>query len=300
MASDILTRGIASIFCKLRSTNAAPYSATWLLTLIAGVSCAGLVPMARAADLAIKAPMQAVISPLNWTGPYVGANVGGGWGNRSVDFAPNDTSVLPANVPPSTSFNTSGALGGVQAGYNWQFNRNWLVGIEADFDVSGVKGSAVSSNTLLGGALLTAPVDERINWFGTLRARWGFLPTDNLVAYVTGGLAYGQVVRTGSYSLPINSFGFNNTNSFACAASPCFTGSSSEIDVGWALGGGIEYAFRNNFTLKVEYLRVSLDAGSTTETARSILLLGTAPSSLNANFSRASFNVARIGLDYRF
>ena len=98
-----------------------------------------------AADVAQRLPMKApVASTVNWTGFYLGANVGGGWGSRSVDYAANDPATVllfaPApglgGAPPSTSFKSSGAIGGLQIGYNWQFNRNWLVGVETDFDWS--------------------------------------------------------------------------------------------------------------------------------------------------------------------
>jgi outer membrane immunogenic protein len=65
------------------------------------------------------------------------------------------------------------------------------------------------------------------------------------------------------------------------------------------LGGGLEYAFWQKWTLNAEYLYVSLDSKSVTETAVAVLP-GTPPASFNANLNRTSFNVARVGLNYRF
>jgi len=79
----------------------------------------------------------------------------------------------------------------------------------------------------------------------------------------------------------------------------CFAGSSSDTTTGWTVGGGLEYALWGNFTVRVEYLYVSLASKSLTETALNFIP-GTVPSSFNANFDRTNFNVARLGVNYRF
>lgn len=141
----------------------------------------------------------------------------------------------------SQSVDTPGAIGGLQLGYNYQFNRNWLVGLETDFEWSGMKGS---NSTSIFGGFFTTSVDEHVNWFGTVRARLGYLPVDNLLAYVTGGFAYGQVEQTGSLFLPtglpvVNPPGFSAT----CAGpATCFAGSSTDVAGGWTVGGGLEHA----------------------------------------------------------
>jgi outer membrane immunogenic protein len=70
------------------------------------------------------------------------------------------------------------------------------------------------------------------------------------------------------------------------------------VAVGWTLGGGLEYAVWQKWTLKAEYLFVSLDSKSFTET--SVPVPGSASASIVANFSRTTFNVARVGVNYRF
>ena len=159
---------------------------------------------ASAADLMVKAKPVPIY---DWTGFYAGVNVGYGWADRDLSFFPNDdaTRLWSAfdGIPPPTSFNTSGALGGLQFGYNRQLGAGWLVGLEADFAWSGIKGSGISSGALPPVPIpgpYSAPFDERIDWFGTVRARLGYLPTSTLLTYVTGGLAYGQVTRSGSSS----------------------------------------------------------------------------------------------------
>lgn len=279
------------------------------LAALAAFAVYGFSSVASAADIPRKAPAYSPPPPpaYSWTGFYVGANVGGGWGNRQVDFSPIDplATALFNNVsggPPPTSFNTSGVLGGLQLGYNWQLNNNWLVGLETDFDWAGMKGSGSGSGTVIRFSPFTNTVGEKVDWFGTVRARLGYLPTSNLLAYVSGGFAYGRVEHNGSYSTAVGFLG--NTpgpNTFICAGAgaPCFSGSSSDVATGWTLGGGLEFAFWQKWTLKAEYLYVSLDSKSVTETAVAVVP-GTPPAAFNANFNRASFNVARVGLNYHF
>jgi len=276
--------------------------------VIASVCTFALGQMASAADLPRKAPGPPPPPAYSWTGFYVGANVGGGWGDRDVSYSPNDPLMVflftpgEGGAPPPASFRSSGVLGGVQAGYNWQFNPSWLVGIETDFDWSNVKGSASSVGVIETVAPYTATVHERLKWFGTARARLGYLPMPNVLAYVTGGFAYGRIERTGTYTnnstgpLVGNIGGF----SFICSAfATCFAGSQRHTAVGWTLGGGLEYAIDRRWTVKAEYLYVSLDSDSMTETAL-LFAPGATPASLNANFDRFNFSVARVGANYRF
>lgn len=96
---------------------------------------------AFAADLApsyTKAPVMA--SVYNWTGFYVGGNLGYGWGRTSDDVNFLRSAVAFGAVPFSVSADLKGVLGGVQAGYNWQIQRV-VFGIEADIDAADIKGS---------------------------------------------------------------------------------------------------------------------------------------------------------------
>lgn len=89
---------------------------------------------AHAADLYRKAPPPAPVA--SWTGFYAGVNLGGGWSNTDIGYGTNDpvTAVffgaaadLPAN---GDRIRSSGVLGGVQIGYNYQIQRSWVAGIE--------------------------------------------------------------------------------------------------------------------------------------------------------------------------
>ena len=268
-----------------------------------------LTQLASAADLPRKAPAAPPPTPVySWTGFYVGGNVGGGWADRDVAYFSNDIGADAfllntainngGNLAPPSSFDSSGVVGGLQVGYNWQFNRNWLAGLEADFDWSGVKGSTTSIAT--GGAFINAAsFEERLKWFGTVRARLGFLPIDNLLLFGTGGFAYGRLERTASFSYPGSGYGLGiggPPNANCNAPTTCFAGSSSDVATGWTVGGGVEYAVWQRWTVKAEYLYVSLKGDSVTEVALGV----TQPASLTATFGRANFNIARVGANYRF
>jgi outer membrane immunogenic protein len=137
----------------------------------------------------------------------------------------------------------------------------------------------------------------------------GWLPFDNLLVYGTGGFAYGRVERTGNFTLVPGPGGLTGVGqkfgafSYDCGigvANPCFAGSSGDTATGWTAGGGLEWAFLPNWSLKGEYLFVSLHNDSLTETAQAVLNPGDIPASFNANFSRANYNIVRVGLNYQF
>ncbi len=291
--------------------------------LVAGIAAASLAAAslaamslcgasALAADLPAAAPVyKAAPAPVsNWTGFYVGANGGYGWKNIGVTETPGDpnTAIVfggKINVPAATtSFDSKGWLGGVQAGYNWQFNQRWVAGVETDFDWSDLKGSGSTPTTVAFGATPASfNATQKIEWFGTLRARLGYLPTNNLLLYATGGLAYGKVNESANVVLPAgvsNSTG-NFNFEYACGGfyggPTCFSGSHSRTSTGWTAGAGAEYEFARNVTLKFEYLYVNL--GSDSFASPAVIFFNNA-SFLRASFGDAAFNLVRLGVNYRF
>jgi outer membrane immunogenic protein len=170
-----------------------------LATAIAVIALVGT--RAFAADMAVKMPVKAPPPPpppvYSWTGFYVGANGGYGWNDPTVTFTPNDLNVQNTtcgfdNCPPPTSFGIAGGFGGLQAGYNWQFSPQWVAGVETDFDWSHIDGTG-TSKSFLAGAPSNFTASQDTKWFGTVRARVGYLPTSNLLVYATGGFAYGRI-----------------------------------------------------------------------------------------------------------
>ena len=275
------------------------------------IAVAGLIATpAFAADIAVKAPPPPPAPVYSWTGWYFGGNAGAGWANRNVSYTANDLVALTSigqglAPPPSASFYTSGGVVGLQLGYDYQISPIWVVGLEADFDWSGMKGSGSSLGVHAVTVPFSVPVNENIDWFGTVRGRVGYLPTPNVLAYVTGGFAYGRVKHSGSWANNSSSFFIINadgvsTSVFCAPGTTCWAGSSNSVATGWTLGGGLEYALWQQWTVRAEYLFVSLDSKTRTEAAQATLAGFPTPSTFNANFGRTSFNVVRFGVNYQF
>ena len=198
-------------------------------------------------------------------------------------------------------FDTNGTFGGLQTGYNYQFAPNWLVGIETDFQWSDLNGSSNGAFSFVGGTVPhTSSANERINWFGTVRGRAGYLVTPDLLVYGTGGLAYGEVEQQATVT-NVSAISVVNS-SFTCVRNAvCATGSHSETHGGWTAGGGWEYLLSDNpffnwpVTLKVEYLYVNLGENN--------LLIPTQTNpavSFATHFGDAAFQTVRAGFNVKF
>jgi outer membrane immunogenic protein len=251
------------------------------------------VTSALAADLPArtytKAPI--MVAPVyDWTGFYVGGNVGYSWGRSSDNsFFTNDAGTTL--FASSGSSNLDGVVGGGQFGYNWQV-QSWVWGFEADIQGTGERGSrdvtcpiGACTPPIVGAAVVPGPavpvtLSQKIDWFGTVRARGGILVTPKVLLYATGGLAYGDVNT--SETIGVAGFGFSNT----------------DTRVGYTVGAGIEGMIGGNWTAKLEYLYV--DLGRTSGSfATTIPALG--GGTLTSFYSsRITDNVLRVGLNYKF
>jgi outer membrane immunogenic protein len=200
------------------------------------VFAAELVPAAYAADLPIYKGPPIIAAPL-WTGFYLGGHAGYGWGSPTfLDNFP--TPDLAVDAQPAIG----GGLGGLQAGYNYQFN--WLVvGAEGEFTWSGVKDSSFTCFTF-GNQLCSAHPE----WFSTVTGRIGAVIGPALL-YAKGGAAWANDdytdIATCSGSQPTHRGGIT------AACGDGFNGNDTSI--GWTIGGGIEYAFARNWSVWAEY-----------------------------------------------
>jgi outer membrane immunogenic protein len=268
---------------------------------------------AMAEEMAVP-PSQFITSArvpyLPWTGFYVGINGGFAWGNSSVTFSANDPAALAGTcggggAPKgqcinSVDFRRDGGVAGGQFGFNWQFNSQWLVGAEADYQWSNLGGSANSSFRLGNVGATNMVSSQTVESFGTVRARAGALLAPPLLLYGTGGLAFGQVHENlsvpGVATKGLSAGGF----SYACTAgTACFAGAASQTLFGWSAGAGAEYAITSNLIFRTELLYVHLSAPTVTATATAVVA-GTAPASIAAGFPSVYFAVMRAGLNYRF
>jgi outer membrane immunogenic protein len=253
--------------------------------LIAGSALASLcATSAFAADLPVKAPPM-VAAVYSWTGFYVGVNGGYSWGRSNATVDP--TVVFATNI----RHDVDGGLGGGQIGYNWQVNPKWLLGVEADIQGTGERGSSVDtlpSIRLPGiGITGTATSNTSFPWFATFRGRVGWLPDPSLLLYATGGAAVGEVKFNTQTTLTAQLFDGNTPRGAPIlAVGP--TVFDSNTRVGWTVGGGIEKKFDPHWSAKLEYLYI--DLGSATYFG------GT------ADETRVSFHdhVFRAGINYEF
>jgi outer membrane immunogenic protein len=266
-----------------------------MLLVVTAIASAGIAGSVSAADLPArvytKAPV--IVDPgYNWTGFYIGANVGYSWGRSRDDSSLTDNagSVL---FTSSDRSDLDGVVGGGQIGYNWQ-TQNWLWGLEADIQGTGERGSrdftcaiGICTPPSGGFAALVVPgpavpvsLDQKLEWFGTVRGRVGVLATPKVLFYVTGGLAYGEV-RTGE-TIGTGLPGFSN----------------SDTKAGYTVGGGVEGVIGGNWTAKLEYLYVDLGRVSGSF-ATTIPALGGGVLTGNYN-SRITDNVLRVGVNYKF
>ena len=155
--------------------------------------------------MAVKAPAPAPAPVPTWTGFYAGIQIGGGWGDEAVNYSPNDpasANLFTGSLQPFPSgyrISQSGVVGGVEAGYNWQWS-NWLLGVEADFSFAGMNGRASgTSNRFATIITQTTTAEQSTDWYGTVRGRLGWLASPNLLLFRTGGFAYGRVDGSASY-----------------------------------------------------------------------------------------------------
>jgi outer membrane immunogenic protein len=249
--------------------------------LIASAALASLlaVTSASAADLPYaKAPVVAAV--YDWTGFYIGTNVGYSWGRGSTDGTQTRTVgvLAPAitTLPLTGRADVNGFIGGAQLGYNWQ-RGSWLFGLESDIQFSNERGSGdvcTVAGCPAGSSVFTR--DYKLDWFGTGRGRVGFLPAERILLYATGGLAYGNFSGS-SWTLPLN------------------IGTWSFLKAGWTVGAGVEAALGSNWSVKFEYLYLNLgNAGGSTA-----LITGNPGTAVIFN-TKFTDNIARVGLNYKF
>lgn len=262
-----------------------------ILTANAAVT---LVPAPSfAADMARPVYKAAPQPPaLNWSGFYAGGHIGYAWGrfDHSVSsLGPDWAGPLPAFLTTQLSpdLKDGNVLGGFSLGANVQHGRT-VWGLEADISWTGLKGSQQSAQFNPASTMTRHffSAETKVDWLVTLRPRVGWLINDQFLAYMTGGLAVGDVKS--------NSTMIMRTNGGIAAPDAVFAGDVSKTSTGWTFGGGVEYALSAQWTLKAEYLHVDLGKEQ---------LLNTRPGFPDhwQNISvKTTLDIVRIGANYRF
>ena len=250
------------------------------------VACAAatagvLSASAYAADLPMKA-MPAPEQIWTWTGFYIGAHAGAGWGTT-------ETNLVSASGPgiPTTPFNLSlaqnsrsGFLGGGQVGYNYQ--SGWAVfGIQGDIAGMDVKGTTP--------CLEVIACTSKSDWLATVTGRFGGVVADRTLLYIKGGGAWMHNDQSATVSTALGGGGGGGLFGGAGALT-----SASSTSAGWLLGMGVEYAFARNWTGFLEYDYIEF------QTKNVAFPIALAPGDLiNAGVVN-KLSIAKVGVNYRF
>jgi len=201
---------------------------------------AGVTHPALAADMPAPAPVYRAPPPVivpvtSWAGFYVGANGGGIWRQaNSVTTVATTGAFVTAGNGNRTDFEAGG-----QIGYNFMYSPNLLIGVEVDSQYTGLRDTVVSVDG-------SNQHDSKFDYFGTARARVGFV-SSNWLLYGTGGFAWGhgEIKRT-QLTGTLN------------AATPGTVEVVDNTRTGWAAGAGVEVIFWQRWTGRLEYLYLDL------------------------------------------
>jgi outer membrane immunogenic protein len=270
--------------------------------LLSSIALLGLTIGVMAADLPsrqapIAAPVFQSVPVFSWTGFYVGLNAGAGFntGDNNSRFFPRGSIIGSEGTSGTLSFSDDDEadfIGGAQIGYNVQFG-SFVAGLEADLQYSNLgnrdnaRGGeytfSPASPTGFGlafappGATIIGGQAQNPEYFATVRGRLG-LAFGQALVYGTGGVA----------------FGFHDDDDFG------LNSGNDDTSVGYVVGAGVEYAFTNNLTFKLEGLYVNLgdDNGRNGD---AVYDLATNTLSLNGNGSGdIEFSLVRVGANYKF
>lgn len=247
--------------------------------------------------------MPALATTLMWQGPYAGVYVGAGVGNNRVSsnvggvtsssYLTNPTDVNAVTSAGAWEKNAISSMFGIQVGHDWVFNQ-MVYGVVLDYSTLSLSSSNTTTNTYADGSgQYSVHTAMQTNWFSTLRARVGYptlLRHFPSLLYLTGGMTLA--------GLKVNN-SFNDTLALAGASG----NTTSQNQIGWAAGAGIEIATYRQITVDFEYLYVRVPSVTTAGFIyNSAPGFGIPAQSMNNAFSStANFhaNILKIGLNYR-
>jgi outer membrane immunogenic protein len=242
-----------------------------------------LTGSALAADMPLKASPVTRAGCAHFGGFYVGGQAGyGSYTHTYNDLDQFAVSEVDSFLPGGITHTGRGGLAGAQAGYNWQSNCT-VFGIETDWAWTSLKASTLIGDGDAVPATVTdnVTVTSKLRWFGTTRVRTGVV-VDNLMLYVTGGLAYANFKRDLRFTE-------------CCDNSEGETFSSSRTRFGWTAGAGTEWAINHNWSLKSEFLYMQFEKDEKSFTSTFFE---------EGKVSRFKHDdsawIGRIGLNYRF
>ncbi|MDH6235235.1 outer membrane immunogenic protein [Mesorhizobium soli] len=187
--------------------------------IIASALIAASITGAKAADVVVQEP----VAIYNWSGVYVGAQIGYAWANARFENSYGDSSDL----------NPRGFFGGIYGGYNYQFSNDVVIGVDADINAADIRRG---SDYYFEGKLNNDRIDasSKVKWTGAVRARLGYA-MDRFLPYIAGGYSAAQ------FEMSLYDAAFNREFSEKTTRN------------GWNLGVGLDYAATDNLILRAEY-----------------------------------------------
>jgi outer membrane immunogenic protein len=239
---------------------------------------------AAAADMPTS--NRAPIPAFNWTGFYVGGDIGVASTTNNAEWNPTSASGVPSGVM-QVSGGTGGAsfAGGGIGGYNWQFASGWVTGVEADW--TGMKAGSGLTQPWLANAGGVVPggfttLSSELEWTASIRGRLGYLIRPSFLAYATAGIAWGN------FQYRANSI--NSVSGYATGVT------ISNTETGWVAGIGFEWApfASSGLLLRAEYLNYGFGGAQATSTANGFPALPSAYS-----WSSPNVSLGRIGASYK-
>jgi outer membrane immunogenic protein len=259
------------------------------IPLIGTILLAGVAPV-FAADMPVKAPIAAQLA-YSWSGFYAGVNGGGARVKADTDIFPGPSPAIFVNLLPQTLDPApKGYFGGGQIGMNAQYGAA-VLGFEGDVQ-SGIKNGTViespiiqNNGTPFPGALPgnNITISQQLNWWGTARIRLGVTVLNpRLMLFATAGVAFGQIQNTAS-------------TDFRPVGTELYAASLNEFRTGLVAGGGAEWAFTDNLSVKGEYLYMDFSTSSITANPAPPL----PPFTVGYRFL-TQVQVARAGLNFKF
>jgi outer membrane immunogenic protein len=234
-------------------------------------------PPATAADIPIDAPLyRPAVVIFSWTGFYLGAHAGGGWARKDITALPFTlTGATIAGAP--VGLGASGWLAGGQVGVNYQAGA-FVFGAEAQASWAHLTGSAACPFTSTAAVtILAANCSAKVDALGTVAGRLG-IALDRLLLYGKAGAAWANDKYN---SLPTTT------------VLPALAFSANETRWGWMLGAGLEYAFIDNWSAKLEYNY--MDFGT-----RGVRFVDTTGLLFLDTSIRERIQVVKVGINYRF
>ncbi|MEP7014155.1 MAG: outer membrane beta-barrel protein [Verrucomicrobiota bacterium] len=256
------------------------------LTLMSPFGFAGPEPISSDKKAVVSTPE--VREGCNWTGFYIGGNIGGAFDRADIDLnltgeweifrEPSDETF--GQHLGSRNLNANGLVAGGFVGYNYQWN-HWLLGGEANVDYVGLRDSFNSGVQFVNpgsGDEIIVRQSFKTHYRATLGPRFGYA-WNRLLFYITGGLAIGDIDFSQRVSEPEEAFREE--------------GSTNDTQIGWMVGGGLQYCITDHWSVRADYRYTDLECADFSSVATDPIFTG-------HHEACVTFHSVTAGISYKF